>query len=706
KIVKTLKKDILKRVYLVYAFVGVFAIVILAQTFNVQYVEGAEWKQKAENLTTAYRKIDAVRGNIYAVDGSLLATSVPIYEVRFDSKTEALTDDIFYNEVDELSGQLSKLFRDKSQSQYKKELVSARKKGVRYQLIKRNVKYTELQQLKTFAIFNRGQYKGGLIYTQQNKRVRPFNKLAARTIGYEREGIKPVGLEGAYTHYLQGVNGKRLMKKIAGGVWMPITDENEIEPLDGSDIYTTIDVNLQDVAENALENQLTLHEADHGSVILMEVSTGSIKAIANLQRRKDGSYDESYNFAIGESTEPGSVFKLASLMAAFEDGYLTLEDMVNTEDGTTKFYGATMKDSHEGGYGVISVQKSFEVSSNVAISKLIVKNYGSKPQAFVDRIYKMNLGKKLGLEIAGEGQPLIKNTSDASWSGLSLPWMSIGYEIHLTPLQTLTFYNAVANDGKMVKPRFVSHINQRGQVVKEIKPEVINNSICSKKTIAMAKKMLEGVVENGTAKNLKNANFKIAGKTGTAQIANKSGGYKNAAKISHQASFVGYFPADAPKYSCIVVVAAPSRNVYYGNLVAGPIFKEVADKIYSTSFDIHKPLESRDAMAVSKIPYSKDGSLKDLVKVYAELDVKTRRRGKVGEWASVSTSEKQVEIQSKKVNSTLVSNVVGMGIKDALFILENQGLEVKFKGNGVVKTQSILPGSKIINGSTIILELS
>lgn len=703
---KTLKKDILKRVYLVYAFVGVFAIVILAQTFNVQYVEGAEWKQKAENLTTAYRKIDAVRGNIYAVDGSLLATSVPIYEVRFDSKTEALTDDIFYNEVDELSNQLSKLFRDKSQSQYKKELVSARKKGVRYQLIKRNVKYTELQQLKTFAIFNRGQYKGGLIYTQQNKRVRPFNKLAARTIGYEREGIKPVGLEGAYTHYLQGVNGKRLMKKIAGGVWMPITDENEIEPLDGSDIYTTIDVNLQDVAENALENQLTLHEADHGSVILMEVSTGSIKAIANLQRRKDGSYDESYNFAIGESTEPGSVFKLASLMAAFEDGYLTLEDMVNTEDGTTKFYGATMKDSHEGGYGVISVQKSFEVSSNVAISKLIVKNYGSKPQAFVDRIYKMNLGKKLGLEIAGEGQPLIKNTSDASWSGLSLPWMSIGYEIHLTPLQTLTFYNAVANDGKMVKPRFVSHINQRGQVVKEIKPEVINNSICSKKTIAMAKKMLEGVVENGTAKNLKNANFKIAGKTGTAQIANKSGGYKNAAKISHQASFVGYFPADAPKYSCIVVVAAPSRNVYYGNLVAGPIFKEVADKIYSTSFDIHKPLESRDAMAVSKIPYSKDGSLKDLVKVYAELDVKTRRRGKVGEWASVSTSEKQVEIQSKKVNSTLVSNVVGMGIKDALFILENQGLEVKFKGNGVVKTQSILPGSKIINGSTIILELS
>ncbi|MBI2281234.1 MAG: transpeptidase family protein [Bacteroidetes bacterium] len=703
---KNPKNDILKRVYVVYVFVGIFAIVILAQTFNVQYVEGAEWRQKAKDLTTSYRKIEAVRGNIYAVDGSLLATSVPIYEVRFDSKTEALTDDIFYNEVGELSKQLSNLFQDKTPQQYKKELVTARKKGVRYQLIKRNVKYTDLQKLKTFNIFSRGQYKGGLIYTQQNKRVRPFKILAERTIGYEREGIKPIGLEGAYSHYLEGVNGKRLMKKIAGGVWMPINDENEIEPLDGSDIYTTIDVNLQDVAENALKNQLEKHEADHGSVLLMEVATGNIKAIANLQRSEKGFYNESYNFAIGESTEPGSVFKLASLMAAFEDGFLTLDDMVNTEDGTTKFYGATMKDSHEGGYGEISVQKSFEVSSNVAVSKLIAKHYAGKPQQFVDRLYKMNIGKKLGIEISGEGQPLIKNTDDPSWSGISLPWMSIGYEIHLTPLQILTFYNAVANNGKMVKPRFVTHINQRGQTIKEIETEVISNSICSKKTIEMAKKMLEGVVENGTAKNLKNANFKIAGKTGTAQIANKSGGYKNAAKISHQASFVGYFPADNPKYSCIVVVAAPSRNVYYGNLVAGPIFKEVADKIYSTSFDVHKPLQNRDALAVSKIPYAKDGSVKDLVRVYTELKVPAKKSTKANEWASVSTTNKNVEIKSKNINNVLVSNVVGMGIKDAVFILENQGLEVKFLGSGVVKNQSILPGEKIVHGSTIILELS
>ncbi len=699
-------KDILKRVYLVYVFVGVFALVILAQTFKVQYVEGAEWKQKSKDLTTSYRKIEAVRGNIYAADGSLLATSVPIYEVRFDTKTQALDDNSFYKGVDSLAFQLSNLFNDKTKNQYKKELVSARKKGARYFLIKRNVKYTELQQLKNFSIFNRGQYKGGLIYTQENKRVRPFKVLASRTIGYEREGIKPIGLEGAYTTYLQGINGKRLMKKIAGGVWMPIEDENEIEPLDGSDIYTTIDVNLQDVAENALKMQLELNEAEHGCVVLMEVQTGAIKAIANLQRNKQGVYDETYNYAIAESTEPGSVFKLASLMVAFEDGYLTLDDMVNTENGTTKFYDRTMKDSHEGGLGVISVQKAFEASSNVGISKLTYKNYANKPQQFVDRIYKMNLGKKLGIEIAGEGQPLIKNTDDPTWSGITLPWMSIGYEIHLTPLQILTFYNAVANDGIMVKPKLVSSINQRGQIIKEIKTEVINPSICSKKTIKMAKKMLEGVVENGTAKNLKSANFKIAGKTGTAQIANKKGGYKNESKISYQASFVGYFPAEAPKYSCIVVVSAPSTKGYYGNVVAGPIFKEVANKIYATSFGIHKPLSNRAFQAASKIPYAKNGASNDLVMIYDKLGIPAVKLNKSSAWASVSTGGSNVEIHAKYPLSNLVTNVIGMGVRDAVFILENQGLQVKFSGFGVVKSQSILPGEKVVHGSTIILQLS
>ncbi len=702
---KNLKKDILSRVYLVYAFVTLFALVILGQTFNVQYVQGAEWREKAENLTTGFKNIEAVRGNLYAADGSLLATSVPIYEVRFDANTEALTDDIFYEGIDSLCLQLSGLFPSKSKQQYKAELIAARKKGSRYHLIKRNVKYTELKELKEFKIFKRGKFKGGLIYTQQNKRVRPFEILAARTIGYEREGVKPVGLEGAYTKDLSGVNGKRLMQKIAGGVWMPISDENEVEPQDGSDVHTTIDINIQDVAENALKKQLEMHGADHGCVALMEVSTGQIKAIANLSLTKNGNYYETYNYMIGESTEPGSVFKLPALMAAFEDGYLTLDDMIDTEDGTTKFYDKTMRDSHKGGFGVITVKRAFEVSSNVAISKLINQNYADKPQQFVDRLYKMNLNKRLGIEVAGEGMPLIKSTDDGSWSGISLPWMSIGYESHLTPLQILTFYNAVANDGKMVKPMFVKHIKHRGKIIKEFKPEVINNSICSKKTIEMAQEMLLGVVEEGTARNLKNSTYKIAGKTGTAQIANDKYGYKYESKISHQASFVGYFPADNPKYTCIVVVNAPSRNVYYGNLVAGPIFKEVADKVYASSVAIHAELKNKENKAVSKIPYAKDGYYEDLARVYSELGVKTKTSQKVNDWVKVSTGTENVQIYHKKIAPIYIPDVTGLSVKDAVFILENQGLVVKFTGAGTVKKQSINPGEKIVKGAKILLEL-
>jgi len=397
---------------------------------------------------------------------------------------------------------------------------------------------------------------------------------------------------------------------------------------------------------------------------------------------------------------------LAALMAAFEDGFLSLDDMVDTEDGTTKFYDKTMRDSHKGGYGKISVKKSFEVSSNVAISKLINSNYADKPQQFVDRLYKMNLNKRLGIELAGEGMPLIKSTDDESWSGVSLPWMSIGYEVHLTPLQILTFYNAVANDGKMVKPMFVKHINQRGKVIKEFKTEVISNSICSKQTVKMAQDMLLGVVEDGTARNLKNSVYKIAGKTGTAQIANDKYGYKYESKISHQASFVGYFPADNPKYTCIVVVNAPSRNVYYGNLVAGPIFKEVADKVYAGSVAIHAELENKENKASSKIPYAKDGYYNDLSMVYEELGIKTKTSQKVNDWVKVSTGKEDVQVYHKKIAPIYIPDVTGLSVKDAVFILENQGLIVKFIGSGTVKKQSINPGEKIVKGSKILLELA
>ncbi|MDC1204202.1 penicillin-binding protein 2, partial [Salibacteraceae bacterium] len=535
-----------------------FGIGIIFKIGQVQFIEGDHWQELAKSYSTKHRKIDAIRGNIYASDGSLIATSVPKYEVRFDLNAEAITNDLFAKNIDTLCLELSKLLPEKSKNQWKAELTQARKNGARYHLIRRKLSYTQIKKMRQFPLFNRGKYKGGFISIQQNKREKPFQVLASRTIGYSRDNSKPVGLEGAYNKVLSGTQGLQLMQKIAGGIWMPIEDENEIEPEDGADVVTTIDINIQDVAENALLEQLIKQDADHGCVVLMEVATGEVKAIANLNKTKSGKYWETYNYAVGESTEPGSTFKLASLIAALEDGYIDLTDSVETGKGVFKFYDRKMYDSRVGGYGKITIKRAFEVSSNIAVARTISENYRSNPQKFIDRLYKMNLHQKLGIEIYGEGEPRIKSANDPTWSGISLPWISHGYEVSLTPLQILTFYNAVANDGKMVKPRFVKEIRKIGVPIKTFGPEVINPAICSKATIEKAKAMLEGVVQQGTATNLKNANFKIAGKTGTAQIYNAKTGYKTDKQVSYQASFVGYFPANNPMYSCIVVVNAPS----------------------------------------------------------------------------------------------------------------------------------------------------
>lgn len=698
------KNDLMWRMYVIYFCICIFSLSILAKVGHIQFVEGQELRDKAENLTTGYKKIEAVRGNIYADDGSLLATSIPIYEVRMDVNTDALTDDVFNQNIDSLAYCLSKLFKDRTKNEYKNDLIKARETGERYHLIQRKVKYTELKELKSFPIFRRGKFKGGLIFEQKNKRKKPFRLLAARTIGYDREGIKPVGLEGAYKDYLAGVQGKRMMKKISGGVWMPISDNNEIEPRDGSDIYTSIDINIQDVAENALLKQLTIQEADHGCVVLMEVNTGEIKAIANLKRTEDGSYYEGYNYAIGEATEPGSTFKLATLIALLEDGYAKLEDLIDTEGGKKRYYDRTMYDTHD--YGKITLKESFELSSNIAFAKTTEASYSDNPQQFIDRLNYLLLNKPLGIEIAGEGVPKIKNTNDPSWSGITLPWMAHGYEILLTPLQILTFYNAIANDGKMVKPKFVKKIKDRDRVLKELPTVVLKEQICSEQTIKQVKSALEGVVENGTAANLKAAAYQIAGKTGTAQIANDKYGYKYESKVSHQASFVGYFPADNPKYSCIVVVNAPSRNVYTGNLVAGPIFKEVADKIYANSLEIHGELEKQPHLATSAIPYSKSGNYHDLSQVFKVLNVKTETTVQNPSIVYTQTLDTLVKMKPSKITPNLVPKVVGMGLQDAIFLLENRGLRVLFEGKGTVKSQSIPNGSRITKGAVIKLELS
>ncbi len=698
-------KEMMNRSYVVYFAIALVGVAVIAKVLFIQFVEGSYWREKAENLTTVYRDIDAVRGNIYSDDESMLATSVPIYEVRMDLNADGLTDEVFNENIDSLSIHLSQLFEDQSPVEWKRQLIVGRQNGDRYHLIKRRVKFHQMKQLREFPIFERGKFKGGLIVLQQNRRERPFRMLAARTIGYDREGVAPVGLEGAYRKELAGVSGKRLMQKISGGIWMPINDENEIEPMDGYDIHTTINLNIQDVAENALLDQLKRHDAHHGCVILMEVETGEIKAIANLSKDDDGDYYEYYNYAIGESAEPGSTFKLPSLVVALEDGYVKLNDSIDAGNGKADFHGETMRDSKEDGYGKISVEEAFAVSSNIGVMRIIEKYYANEPAKFIKGLRRMNLGDSMGIEIAGEGSPLIKDPSDKSWSLISYLWTSIGYEVKMTPLQILTFYNAIANDGKMMKPIFVRKITDKSSVVREIDPVVINPHICSEKTAKQAQKLLEAVVQEGTATNLKNPNYTIAGKTGTARVANSSAGYGT--KITYQASFAGYFPADNPKYSCIVVVNAPNRSVYYASHVAGPIFAEIADKVYATSINIHEELKpSDDFTSLTKLPVSKSGLQKDLHKVFEELNVEVTSSNTENKWVITQTGKDKVEMGRRNIVENLVPNVKGMSAQDAVYILENAGLKVRLRGSGMIKNQSIMPGSNIQRGQEIMLELS
>ena len=701
---QNMQKRIMMRMYLAFLVLVLVALAVVYQSFAIQFQEGDELRAKFEQQTIKLRNIKAVRGNVYAANGSILATSVPIYEIRFDTRADGLKVDTFKKYVEPLSYELAHLFKDKSATEYKRQLTNAFNKEERYHLIKRRVKYDELQKLKTFPIFTKGRYDGGFIYVKQNKRIKPFGTLASRTVGYRTDNAA-VGLEAAYDSLLSGIGGKRLMKKISGGVWMPINDENEIDPQDGYDIYTAIDINIQDVAHQALEEQLTKHNADHGCVVLMEVQTGDIKAIANLSRGEDGSYSERYNYAIGESTEPGSTIKLASLAVAFEDGLVDPTDSVETGDGVMEFYDIKLRDSKRGGYGKITVQRGFEVSSNILIAKCINDSYSKHPEKFIAGLRRMSLDKPLGIEIPGEGEPFIKSTSDPTWSGISLPWISYGYESKLTPIQVLTFYNAVANDGVMVKPRFVHAIKEQDEVIKKIDVEVLNEAICSKATIGKLKKMLEGVVENGTAINLKNSIFPIAGKTGTALIYNRDYGYRYDSKVSYQASFVGYFPADNPKYSCIVVVNAPSNDVYYGNLVAGPIFKEVADKIYATSIDIHPDIVS-EFPEQNYFPPFKKCSNSDLESVLKGLNQGWKPEKKYDWQALYVNTEGEVRSKEIRVQPKQAPNVIGMSFRDALYLLETNGLKVLFKGNGKVRSQSINPGAQVKKGQIIELTLS
>jgi cell division protein FtsI (penicillin-binding protein 3) len=654
-------KKISYRMYFVAVVFFMMAVFILIKLNNIQWVEGKYYRQLAKERTVKNFTIPANKGNVYSSDGSLLATSIPEYTVYFDAV--APTSKLFKETVQGLSDSLSVMF-GKSSGHYQAKLQKARANKSRYVFIAKKLSYTEQMRLKSFPLFNKGANKGGLIIEQKIVREHPIGLVAKRTIGYERSNEDGKGLEYAFRNYLNGKNGHRMMQKIAKNQWKPISDINEKEPQDGYDIISTIDVYIQDIAHHALLKQLEIYKADHGCVVVMETKTGHIKAISNLGRAEDGSYFETQNYAITESHEPGSTFKLIDLIAVLDDKKADTGTVYNSFEGEIQYYKRKVKDSNNRGYGKISLAKGFEVSSNTVLVQSVYNNYKNNPKQFVDRINSYGLNKPLGLPIKGEGMPIIPQPGTKKWSGLTLPWMAFGYGVSITPLQTLTLYNAVANNGVMVKPIFVSEIKEWNKTIKKYNTEVINPKICTQETLNKVKAILENVVKKGTGSKLYSKDFSMAGKTGTAQVNyNKSNMY-------YASSFVGYFPANEPKYSCIVVVHKPDKTVgYYGGDVAGPVFKRIAQKIFTDSPSTNH-VKNIDAKLVSQEN-------------------------------SYNSYYKKVEKETK-----IVPNVKGMEGMDAVALLENLGLKVKVIGIGRVKKQSLTSGQAFNKNQTIIIELS
>ncbi|MFN8350700.1 MAG: penicillin-binding protein [Flavobacteriales bacterium] len=700
------------RAALIYGCLVAFALAIAVKLFSIQLGEGEKWLAMRDQVATSVRTVPADRGHIYSDDGRLLATSVPEYEVRMDMRAEGLTNELFLGGLDSLCLGLSALFNDRTAAEYRRELLDARARGERYFLVKRKVDHEQMLNLKRLPIFREGRSRSGLIAEKRYERKQWFGRLARRTIGDVPSDSGNYGLERGYEHYLHGTAGNRLERRLVGGAWMPVDDGEGQDPIAGSDIHTTIDINLQDVADAALEAQLRKNGAHHGCVVVMECATGHIKAISNLTLIKDSTYGEVENYAVGHATEPGSTFKTASLMVAMEDGLVKPEHRWDTHCGEVKFSGKSLPDSH-GKCGIISIARALEVSSNTVISQAIHKAYNQQPARFIDGLRRMGIGRPLGVRIPGEAMPILYGPDNKRyWSKISLPWNSVGYGLTITPLQTLAFYNAIANNGRMMLPQFVSHVTRGGQVAERFEPVALNEKIASDPVLQDIRRMLEGVVDSGTATNLKSAHFKIAGKTGTAQIAQGNAGYK-VNGVSYQASFVGYFPAEAPRYSCIVVVSSPSQKGYYGNVVAGPIFREIADKLYGNRLDMQdaKQLALLDSIRRSRgarTPVTFAGNARDLIAATQALNVPLHVEGE-GEWLSTQATDSLVVASPRTVPGDaldLVPNVVGMGLKDALFILENRGLHVRIVGNGMVRRQSLRPGSRFNNGSAIILELA
>lgn len=704
------KQDILWRVYVCFLGIVLLSAVIIGRVLYIQNVQGPYWRQLAKEQQQRFVPIEAERGTIYSEDGNMLSTSIPYFDIYIDFAAEGLREKggkLFRDNVDSLSVCLASFFRGRT-GEYKNFLRQGYRKKSRYVLLKRNLTFRQYRQLQNFPLVRLGKNKSGFIADVKSKRLNPFGLLANRTIGLARDYVDTdgstkntnVGLENTYDSTLRGESGSHLVKYLSAGVYVPV-EGSEIEPENGNDILTTIDVNIQDIAENALLKMLNENECEYGTCIVMEVKTGKIKAIANLGRRNDGTYWEDLNYAI-RASEPGSTFKLATLLALLEDKRVRLTDRVNIDGGKWEVNGRTVFDSEDFGLQSATVEEAFEHSSNVGMAKLAMGAYAANPSQFVDHLKRLHFNQFSGIDVRGETPPVVKSPSSKTWSATTLPWMSFGYEILVSPLQTLMLYNAVANNGTMMRPYLVNAIQKDGAVIRENIPQANREKICSDETLKQLRYCLEGVCsrEAGTAYTLfKGSPYAVAGKTGTALVANGNRGYGD---HIYQSSFAGYFPANDPQYSCIVVIKnKPFAKVYYGAKVAGPVFKEIADKLYA----LHLSAQQAQVQLVKDTSANRfPGYTPDIRTAFGGMQMQFTDSSH-GEWAWVYTGKQQPILSKGNVSTAAMPDVRGMGLKDALYLLESKGMKVSVRGNGRVVKQNINAGTSVALNAPVVIEL-
>jgi len=705
---KNIREKIKKRSSIVYAIFVFFVLFLFFKLITLTFVKNDEWKQKTSSIAVALKESKPSRGNIYDANGKLLATTVSFFDIHMDTRAGGLTDKVFYENVDSLAYCLSNFFKDKSKSEYKRALVRAHKKKVRYLEIAKKVTYDEFIEIKNFPLFNLNSNKGGFLSKKTTIRQQPFKGLAKRTIGLFGEdkatGIKQgkAGLEYTYNRELGGRAGKSYMKKIAGGNWREIKGGEVIEKENGLDLITAIDINLQDYVDNILKQQLSKLKAEYGSVVIMEVSTGYIKAIANVKRYANNSFGEVLNYAVGENLAPGSTFKLPVLMTALEDGYVNLGDIIDTGNGHIMYHGVPVDDAGNHALGKIPVWEVFAKSSNVGMLKIIDDNYVKKGRInrFLKHLNSIGIGDISGVDIYGENKPTIKTPEHVDWAPSTPGMIAHGYEVRISPLQLLTFYNAVANDGVMVKPQIVTRIEKNGLTVKEFKPVELNPLICSKPTLKKAKEILRKVVVVGTAKSINTPKYKISGKTGTTEYFDAKSGTHNE---QYRGSFAGFFPSDNPKYSMIVVINRPQID-YYGAQAAAPVFKKIADEIYKRDRTINKLIETDEE--IIKTPLSKNGNNKDLRLVLEKTSTLTQNSNLNSEWVETEAQNENVVLKRKQIEKNKMPDLKYMGAKDAIYILEELGIKPNIKGRGFIVNQSLPVGELVNKGMGVTLELN